>query len=65
MVLEAPSQETQTTLNSGVATVQYKLIHERRIAKEVNADLDFGKLQITYSNKALASVTEFLVGIKD
>ena len=52
-------------MNTGVAQLSYKLIHERRIAKEVSAELDFGRLQVTYSNKALASVTEFVVGIKD
>ena len=35
-------------------------MHERRLAKEVGAELNFGSVQLTYSNNALFNVSELL-----
>ena len=43
----------------------YKLLHERRLAKEVNAELSFGKIELTYSNNALASLSDMLITAKE
>ena len=44
--------------------MQYKLIHEHRLAKEVQSAIDFGKVELTYSNNSLSTIGEILIGFK-
>ena len=44
--------------------MQYKLVHDRRLAKEVHSHLTFGKLLVTYSNNALSTISDTLIGFK-
>ena len=45
--------------------MDYKLIHESRLAKEVGAELSFGRVELTYSNNALASLGDMLITAKE
>ena len=47
-----------------ITHLDYKLIHEKRLAKEVSAELDLGRIEITYSNNAVASLSETLIDLK-
>ena len=50
---------TSSMVNS--AEMEYKLVHERRLAKEVCAELTLGRVELTYSNNSLASLSELLI----
>ena len=39
-------------------------MHEKRLAKEILLDVKFGRVELTYSNNALASISDFLIGLK-
>ena len=57
---------SQQNVNSMAVThVDYKLIHERRLAREVSAELTLGKLEVTYSNNALTSLSDMLITAKE
>ena len=43
----------------------YKLIHEKKLAQDVTLALDFGRLELTYSNNALTSLSDTLVAFKN
>lgn len=42
----------------------YKLSHESRLARQVDGELNFGKVEVTYSNNALSTISELLIGFK-
>ena len=44
--------------------MEYKLVHERRMAREVCAELGFGRVEVTYSNNSLASLSDLLIQAK-
>ena len=50
--------------SSSVAQAEYKLVHDRRLVKEVQSAVNFGKLELTYSNNSLAVIAEILIGCK-
>ena len=41
--------------------MEYKLVHEGRLAKEVCADVGLGRVELTYSNNSLASLSDLLI----
>ena len=50
---------------SSSGRIDYRLVHELGLAKNVSGELTFGRVEISYSNNALTSLCEFLIGIKD
>ena len=42
----------------------YKLTHENRLARKVDGEVNFGRVEITYSNNALTAISELLIGFK-
>jgi len=42
----------------------YKLIHENKLTRGVEGELKFGKVEVTYSNNALTTINEVLIGFK-
>ena len=47
-----------------ILSFEYKLVHESRLTKEVSGSLNFGKVELTYSNNSLASISELLITCK-
>ena len=47
-----------------MVNLNYKLIHERKLANEIVADLNLGKVEVTYSNNALTSLSSLLISLK-
>ena len=41
--------------------MEYRLVHEGRLAKEVCADAALGRVEVTYSNNSLASLSDLLI----
>ena len=48
-----------------MASFEYKLEHERKLAKEVSGELGLGRVEITYSNNSLASLSDLLIQAKE
>ena len=45
--------------------VDYKLVHECKLATEVVADVNLGRVEVTYSHNALTCLSDILIKIKD
>ena len=47
------------------AKVDYKLIHENALAKEISGEFTFGRVEVTYSHNALISACDMLIAMKE
>ena len=45
--------------------LDYRLLHEKRLAKEIVGEVVFGRVELTYSHNALASLSDVLIRLKD
>ena len=45
--------------------LDYRLLHEKRLSKEIFGEVSFGRVELTYSNNALASISDVLIRLKD
>lgn len=50
--------------NQEVVSANYRLVHESKLTRQVEADINFGKAELTYSNNSLSTISDVLIAFK-
>ena len=50
--------------NQEVVSANYRLVHESKLTRQVEAEFNFGKAELTYSNNSLATISDVLIAFK-